>query len=153
MWGEKSPPGIDASLRGWPARIRVRDARPDERSRAPDGREPCRLPCPRGTTTQRDAAKWTGEENRNCRGGVDSSALYGVGWPRVRRRTHERDDHTCQRCGDNRDDLAQYSDIHHVQPVRTFDDPRDAHMFPNLVCLCRDCRLAVERGAVTLDGK
>ncbi|MFC4551560.1 MULTISPECIES: HNH endonuclease [Halorussus] len=100
---------------------------------------------------QRADDKWCGSDNPNWNGGVDSEEFYGDGWPRARRRTLERDGHACQQCGADRDTLSQNPDVHHIRPVRTFEDPRDAHTLENLVCLCRDCHLAVERGNATLE--
>ncbi len=102
------------------------------------------------STAQQAQGKWSGADIPNWNGGVSTTELYGEGWPQARRRTLERDDHTCQRCNATKADLGQNPDVHHIQPVRTFDDPRDAHTLDNLVCLCRACHLTVERGTASL---
>jgi len=102
------------------------------------------------SSTQRTEGKWRQSDNPNWNGGVDDDSFYGQGWPRARKQTLERDNHTCQRCGDSKDDLGQNPDVHHKRPVRTFDDPRDAHTLDNLICLCRACHLTVEREDVAI---
>lgn len=84
-----------------------------------------------------------GEDHHQWKGGTIE---YGQGWWRIRRQALRRDDHTCQLCGISRTDLGQEPDVHHIRPVRTFDDPEDAHTLENVVCLCRRCHRLVEEG-------
>jgi len=42
--------------------------------------------------------------------------------------------------------IGREPDIHHIKPVREFDDPADAHQLDNVVCLCRSCHRTVESG-------
>ncbi|WP_225741317.1 HNH endonuclease [Halorussus halophilus] len=102
------------------------------------------------STTQQAEGKWSKADNPNWNGGIALDEPYGEGWPQARQRTLERDDHTCQRCGDTNNELGQNPDVHHIHPVRTFDDPRNAHTLDNLICLCRTCHLAVEQTDATL---
>ena len=88
-------------------------------------------------------ARWL---SATLRADVDSPDHYGAGWRPSKRRALDRDDHTCQRCGATAESLGQNPDVHHITPVRTFDDPTDAHTLDNLVCLCRACHMAVEWG-------
>ncbi|GGL61787.1 HNH endonuclease [Halocalculus aciditolerans] len=81
--------------------------------------------------------------------GVDPN-VYSGRWREARRKTLERDDHACQNCGSARDELGQEPDVHHLTPVREFDDPQDSHVLSNLVSLCRSCHMKVERGTVVL---
>lgn len=62
---------------------------------------------------------------------------YGQRWWRIRRQALERDDYECQHCGADRDDLGRNPDVHHLQPVRTFERPAEAHAMDNVVTLCR----------------
>ncbi|MFB6269014.1 MAG: HNH endonuclease [Halobacterium sp.] len=71
---------------------------------------------------------------------------YGASWWRVRRAAWERDDYECQRCGAGRAEIGRRPDVHHVEPVRSFDDPAEAHRLDNVVCLCRSCHRLVEDG-------
>lgn len=54
-------------------------------------------------------------------------------WNEARSAALQRD-RVCQACGEG-DDLH----VHHIRPVRTFDDYRDAHDITNLVVLCPSC--------------
>lgn len=71
---------------------------------------------------------------------------YGDGWWQVRRQARERDDHTCRNCGTTRADLERNLDVHHIDPVRSFTDPADAHTLDNVVTLCRPCHRRIEAG-------
>lgn len=100
---------------------------------------------------RRARGTWGGDDNPQWQGGIDTADHYGPAWNRQRRRALERDDHTCQRCGVNADKMAAPPEVHHKEPVRTFDDPTDAHTLSNLVTLCRPCHRAVEYQGATLD--
>jgi len=54
-------------------------------------------------------------------------------WKQARKAALARD-RICQDCGTG-DDLH----VHHIQPVKTFADPKDAHDLSNLVVLCETC--------------
>jgi 5-methylcytosine-specific restriction endonuclease McrA len=66
--------------------------------------------------------------------------MYRGFW-KYREEVQERDE-VCQRCGHDGSD--QFLDVHHITPVRKFDDPDKAHQLSNLVLLCRSCHRAVE---------
>ncbi|MFC7166419.1 HNH endonuclease [Halospeciosus flavus] len=89
-----------------------------------------------------------GEDHHQWEGGTLD---YGKKWWRVRRRALERDEYTCQHCGETEEQLDRNPDVHHLRRVRDFDDPQDAHTLENVVTLCRPCHRYVESGAVTLD--
>lgn len=88
-----------------------------------------------------------GESHHQWQGGTFP---YGSSWWSVRRAALERDDHECQRCGAGTVELGRKPDVHHVVPVRSFDDPADAHRLDNVVCLCRSCHRLVEDGDASL---
>jgi len=75
-------------------------------------------------------------------------AAYSGDWYEVRRRARDRDNHRCQYCGKSRDEIGQEPDVHHITPVRDFDDPQDAHTLDNLVSLCRSCHRYAEVGQI-----
>lgn len=83
----------------------------------------------------------TGEESPNWTGGT--ADYYGENWLEQRRRTLERDGYACQDCGLTNDDhKRQYGrelHVHHVQKLRTFDEPAEANRLDNLVTLCESC--------------
>lgn len=80
-------------------------------------------------------------ENRvrenNPRWGGGSPQDYGERWPRQRRRALKRDGHQCKLCGRGKPDLGRNPDVHHITPVREFDELNDAHDLDNLITLCR----------------
>lgn len=87
-----------------------------------------------------------GESHHQWEGGT---IPYGSSWWSVRRAALERDNHRCQLCGDGTADLGREPDVHHVVPVRAFDEPADAHRLDNVVCLCRPCHRLVEVGKLS----
>lgn len=74
----------------------------------------------------------------------DGAATYNRGWFRMKRLALERDNHACQNCGRTREELGQEPDVHHIKPVRMFDEPEDAHTLDNVICLCRRCHTRIE---------
>ncbi|PSQ56992.1 HNH endonuclease [Halobacteriales archaeon SW_7_71_33] len=86
-----------------------------------------------------------GENHHRWKGG---KTRYLGGWKRSRMEAVERDDHECQRCGKTEDEIGRNPDVHHITPVREFEDPRQAHSLDNLVTLCRSCHAKVEHGIV-----
>jgi len=82
----------------------------------------------------------SGENNYNWKGGYGN---YGGIWDEARKKALERDDSECQVCGitaqEHREEYGRSLDVHHIQPSRTFDDQRDAHVLTNLITLCLSC--------------
>lgn len=75
---------------------------------------------------------------------------YGSSWWQIRRAALHRDNHECQRCGDGISEIGRKPDVHHIDPVREFNNPEDAHRMDNVVTLCRSCHRRVEEGEVSL---
>ena len=98
---------------------------------------------------RRQEGVWSASDNPNWQDGADWSGRYGAGWSRARNQALDRDAHTCQRCGASRADLGQNPDVHHLEPVRTFEEPAAAHTLENLVSLCRACHIEVERATIS----
>ncbi|AXG06263.1 HNH endonuclease [Haloplanus rubicundus] len=73
---------------------------------------------------------------------------YGGSWWRVRRRALTRDNYRCQQCGRPREELGRNPDVHHIERVRDFEDPREAHTLSNVISLCRSCHQHVEAGNI-----
>lgn len=69
---------------------------------------------------------------------------YNKGWIELRRRAIRRDGESCQKCGVHKSTLDYDLDVHHLKPVREFEDPTDAHTLSNVICLCRSCHISVE---------
>ena len=78
----------------------------------------------------------------------DTDNEYNGAWYGVRQAARERDDHKCQNCGADKEELGQEPDVHHVIPVRKFDDSQNAHTIDNVVCLCRSCHRLAETGQI-----
>lgn len=93
--------------------------------------------CDRDCYTSWKGGQMTGPNHFNWKGG--SEPYYGEDWLEQRRRALKRDDHTCQSCGHSPCDGSRDLDVHHIRPLRTFDDPADANALDNLVSLCRSC--------------
>jgi hypothetical protein len=80
----------------------------------------------------------------------DGEAVYNGRWREVRRKVLERDSYRCQKCGVTALELGQNPDVHHVKPVRTYDEPQNAHVVDNLIALCKSCHMQVEHGTMEL---
>ena len=83
----------------------------------------------------------TGEAHHQWEGG---KAKYGGRWWTVRRAALARDDNRCQQCGKTAQELGKRPDVHHLTPVREFEDPQRAHTLDNVITLCRSCHRHVE---------
>jgi len=69
---------------------------------------------------------------------------YGSRWGKVRQKVLERDDHECRICGDDKSDIGRSPDVHHIKPLREFDNIAKANELDNLVTLCRRHHMMVE---------
>jgi len=78
---------------------------------------------------------YTGEDNPRWRGGAPNH--YGEDWPKMRVRALEKYDYECAICGKSKDELGMNPDVHHIMPVREFENPDDANTIDNLIVLCR----------------
>jgi len=65
-------------------------------------------------------------------------------WNRIRQQCRRRDGYTCQICGEMEPDDQQH-DVHHLTPVRYFEDSANAHTLGNVVTLCRSCHMQWEQ--------
>lgn len=105
--------------------------------------------CDHGIVT-RSVGSHPGELHHRWEGGNDP--YYGANWHDRRRAALERDDYRCQRCDiSNKTSKQRYSmalDVHHIVPLREFDDPESANDLDNLVALCRACHNAVESSSL-----
>lgn len=104
--------------------------------------------CSRECVATWQSENWRGEDHPGWEGGWNEDRINN--WSAARRKVLERDDHTCQNCGSSAEDLEREPDVHHIVPIREFDDPNDAHTPDNLIVLCRGCHVAVEHGKIPL---
>jgi hypothetical protein len=87
---------------------------------------------------------YSGSGNPLWKGGYETD--YGDGWWSARKKARIRDDGECVLCGREKSKHGAKCDVHHIKPVRSFDNKEDAHVLENLVTLCRSCHSAVESG-------
>lgn len=90
------------------------------------------------------------EGHPNWKGG---DIYYGGPWWSVRKEALLRDQYRCQQCFSSENQINRCPDVHHIVPVRVFDNPDDAHVVGNLICLCPQCHRAVEEKQRGQDGQ
>lgn len=83
----------------------------------------------------------TGEDAPNWKGGAVS--YYGENWLPQRRKAILRDGYKCQDCGMSQeshlDTHKKDLEVHHIQPISTFEDKTVANQLSNLITLCTKC--------------
>lgn len=97
---------------------------------------------------EESVARLNGEDSPLWTGGYEQ--YYGKTWSRMRDRVRNRDDNVCQLCGIGEEENGRKPDVHHIEPVRLFEDPNDAHFMENMIQLCRSCHKKVEFGVISL---
>lgn len=66
-------------------------------------------------------------------------------WRAIARKIRKRDNYTCQSCGQKWKRGQRALDVHHITPLRDFDDDTKAANQPsNLVALCQSCHSLAE---------
>jgi len=81
--------------------------------------------------------RYTGEDNWTWKGGYDN--YYGDNWREQRQKARERDNFECQVCGLDESDYSRELSVHHITPVRKYDQPEDANVLDNLITMCEPC--------------
>ena len=84
----------------------------------------------------------SGEKHPQWAGG--HANYYGANWKPMRKRVRERDGNTCRLCDSGEDKYGRVPAVHHIEPVREFDDPTEAHTMDNMVQLCQWCHADAE---------
>lgn len=97
---------------------------------------------------------FTGDGHPNWKGGP--TGPYGPKWGPIRRQALERDEYRCVVCGTTKEELGRNPDVHHIVPVRWFDQSEeheiaDAHTLDNVVSLCIDCHRKADVGNISSD--
>lgn len=92
---------------------------------------------------------WVGENHHHFK---PCAFDYGSNWRKTREVVLERDGHACQCCGLPPNELEHPLEVHHIQPLRTFDDPKNANDVDNLVSLCKGCHRKWEGIPLRPDG-
>lgn len=68
---------------------------------------------------------------------------YGKGWNALKQTIRKRDQYRCQHCGLNESEKP--FDVHHIIPLRRFDNAEQANDPANLVTLCARCHRLAEQ--------
>lgn len=76
------------------------------------------------------------------------SHYYGANWNDIRQKVLQRDNGCCVICGRGEEELGQSPDVHHIKPLRRYDNPEDANELDNLVTLCRKHHGIIENWCV-----
>lgn len=100
--------------------------------------------CSHDCRSARMSENWRTADHPAWKGG--GTIPYAGRWWEAGRLALERDEYSCRSCGRTRAETRRDPDVHHITPVRDFDDPQDAHYPDNLVRLCRSCHPKVEAG-------
>lgn len=98
--------------------------------------------CSRECMGNWQSANVKGESSPSWQGGYQP--YYGADWKTNRRAAKKRDNRTCQACGSHQSGLSHTLEVHHIKPVRLFDNPNDANELSNLVTLCRPCHVKAD---------
>jgi 5-methylcytosine-specific restriction endonuclease McrA len=62
----------------------------------------------------------------------------------MRRLVRNRDCFRCQKCGKHEEEHDTELHVHHIVPLREFDEPEEANTPTNLVTVCPTCHADVE---------
>lgn len=76
------------------------------------------------------------------------SGDYGEEWLSIREKVRQRDGGECQICHASKSELGQWPDVHHIEPVNSFDDPDEANFPGNLISLCSSFHGKVEQDQI-----
>jgi len=103
--------------------------------------------CSAGCKGEHQSENLVGSNAPNWRGGSDGYDQFNDEWQAVRQAVLQRDGPTCCACGKPpRQDRSL--DVHHIVPVRAFDDESEAHAEANAVALCSWCHGKWDKKAV-----
>lgn len=76
---------------------------------------------------------------------------YGFSWKAQRKLALERDGHKCAICGQGKYRLLRSSlHVHHIIPIRLFDNHEQGNTIDNLITVCASCHRRVESGKIAL---
>ncbi|WP_435195600.1 HNH endonuclease [Natronomonas sp. EA1] len=104
--------------------------------------------CSRGCHSEWMSENWRGENHHQW---IDGDVTYSGKWWAVRRLALDRDNHQCRHCGVTKDEIGQEPDVHHLTPIREFDNPQNAHTLENVISLCRSCHRRAEVESISVD--
>lgn len=102
--------------------------------------------CSKNCESEFKSEQFSGEGNPRYIDGRHRQRNYGKGWRKAKRKALDRDDGKCQICGKDKSDLGRNPPVHHITPIRTFDDLSKGHDLDNLITLCPKHHQEVESG-------
>ncbi|MBO4249470.1 HNH endonuclease [Halomicrobium sp. IBSBa] len=83
----------------------------------------------------------------------EQRAVYGKNWDEQRRKALSRDRYRCQHCGltigDTDSRPQDQLHVHHIVPIRWFDEPELGNHLLNLITLCPQCHRKWESSLVS----
>jgi 5-methylcytosine-specific restriction endonuclease McrA len=97
--------------------------------------------CSRKCLDEYNSERMEGENNPRYKDGESIASEYDRDWRKVREKAIQRDNNSCCLCESHKN-----LHVHHLKPVRTFDDPKNAHFLSNAISLCASCHPKVEHG-------
>lgn len=83
---------------------------------------------------------------------IEGERKYAGNWWQARRNPLRRDGYKCQHCGKTSAEIGRNPDVHHIIPLREWEDPQEAHQLDNLVSLCRVCHRNAEANNIDIAG-
>ncbi len=93
---------------------------------------------------------WTVDRMRETGLWKSDPNQYGPAWPTIRRLVLQRDNFTCQACGQLERDQPFH--VHHKTPFRSFASAEQANQMENLVTLCPVCHKKAEASILIRSG-
>lgn len=96
---------------------------------------------PRRDRSESRMGRKVGARNPAWKGGV-AQWEYAPDWKAIARQIRERDDWTCQRCGEQRKRWGRSLHVHHIDGNKLNNEAT------NLIALCAGCHRGVHRGEV-----
>lgn len=112
-----------------------------------------RVYCSNGCRYEAFQDRFSGQSNPRWKGGV---ADYGDNWREQRKAALDRDNYRCTRCDmtntKHREKYNQSLHVHHIEPVRLFENHEKANKLSNLITLCQLCHNRLEGLPIDMSG-
>lgn len=95
--------------------------------------------CSKECREEFQSERMKGENNPRYLDGESRGKKYNSNWRKVRKKAIERDNNSCQIC-----QSEENLHVHHIIPVREFENENDAHFLENCITLCPSCHRNIE---------
>ncbi len=81
-----------------------------------------------------------------------NNADYGKkSWKKTQQFIRKRDGFLCKICGKSTKENNRSLPIHHIIPLKTFENFKEANIQENLITLCNECHIRAERGKLNIE--